>query len=78
MKNLKNYLGEILTVIGTSLTSYNIFNFSSKTSEGLCLPEISCKTITGVVYFYSTNTIILISIGFSLIILGILIIKNRK
>lgn len=77
MKTIKKYLGEILTIIGTFLTSYNVFNFSYKTSDGLCLPKI-CESISGAAYFYSQNTIILISVGFTLIVIGILIIKNKK
>ncbi len=78
MKTIKKYLGEILTIIGTSLVSYNVVNFSYKTSDGLCLPKIGCESISGVAYFYTQHTITLISIGFTLIVIGILIIKNKK
>lgn len=79
MKIIKKYFGEILTIIGTSLASYNVFNFSYKTSSGgFCLPKIDCEPIYGAAYFYNQNTILLISTGLTLIVLGILIIKNKK
>jgi hypothetical protein len=73
---MKKYFGEILTVIGVGLVSYNVFSFSHKTSEGLCLPSL-CERISGVVYFYNHSTLTLISIGCTLVVVGILIIKNK-
>jgi len=78
MKIIKKYCGEILTIIGTALTSYNVFSFSYKTSDGLCLPKLGCESISGAAYFYTQNTIVLISVGCTLIIIGILIMKNKK
>lgn len=76
MKTIKEYLGEILIIVGTLLASYNVFNFSYKTSDGLCLPKIGCESISGAVYFYSQNTTTFIAVGFTLIVVGILIIKK--
>ncbi len=78
MKTIKKYLGEIFIIIGTLIASYNLFSFSYKTSDGLCLPKIGCESISGAAYFYSQDTIALISAGFTLIVIGILIIKNKK
>ncbi len=79
MEKIKKYLGELLIIIGTAITSYNIFNFSFITSKGLSLDiNLSRESISGVAYFYSDNSILLISIGFTLIVTGILIVKNKK
>ena len=67
-----------MTIIGTAIASYNVFNFSSRTSDGLCLPTVECGNITGAQYFYTNQTLILIAIGCSLIVTGILILKNNK
>jgi len=75
---LKSYIGEILIIIGTALSSYNIFNFSYRTNTGACLPSRLCKGIYGVAYFYRDTSILLISAGFILIVAGILIVKNKK
>lgn len=77
MKTIKKYLGEILIIIGTILTSYNIFDFTYKTHNGTCLPAL-CESISGAVYYYSQNTIIFITIGITLITTGILITRNKK
>ena len=77
MKRIKKYLGEILTIVGTSSASYGVFNFSYKTFEGRCFTN-NCEPISGAVYFYSQESIMLISVGLTLIVIGILIIKNKK
>jgi len=73
---LKRYIGEILIIVGTALSSYNIFNFSIDTG-GLCLELGGCD-INGVAYFYRDISILYISIGFTLIVAGILVIRNRS
>ena len=83
MEKIKKYLGEILIIIGTAMASYNIFNFSYRTKEGLNLNLFDdilngYESISGVAYFYSNNSVLLISIGFTLIVTGILIVKNKK
>ena len=77
MDRVKKYLGEILMVIGTFLSTYNLFNFSYKTSRGLIRLSEGSK-ISGVAYYYSQNTIVLISVGLTLVVVGILIIKNKE
>ena len=79
----KKYLGEILLIGGVGLFIYNIFNFSYKTTIGSCfdldLDIFDCDTepIQGVAYYYQADTILMISVGAMLIIIGILIIKNK-
>ena len=74
---IKKYLGETSLVGGVGLFIYNIFNFSYKTEFGLCRWGVSCEPIQGVVYYYQSDTILMISVGAMLIIIGILIIKNK-
>jgi hypothetical protein len=89
MKNkIKKYLGEILTIIGTGLFSYNIFNFSytggygGKWEKGTLslpgLPSAGRYEFNYVAYYYSPDALLLISIGAMLIVSGILIIKNKS
>lgn len=76
-KFIKKYLGEILLIGGIGLFIYNIFNFSYKTQSGLCLRLASCEPIQGVAYYYRPDTLLMMSVGAMLIIIGILIIKNK-
>ncbi|MDP3934745.1 MAG: hypothetical protein Q8Q46_00760 [Candidatus Giovannonibacteria bacterium] len=62
-EKIKKYIGEIMIVMGSGLFSYNIFTFSSR---------------GGNYYYYSPESLILISVGVMLVILGILIIKKRE
>ena len=78
----KKYLGEILLIGGVGLFIYNIFNFSYKTANVLSsYPKLKINSgieqFQGVAYYYQPNTILIISIGAMLIIIGILIIKNK-
>ena len=82
-KFIKKYLGEISLTGGIGLFIYNIFNFSYETTTGSCfnidIDLFDCDTelIEGVAYYYQSDTITMISIGAMLIIIGILIIKNK-
>ena len=83
-EKIKKYFGEFLTIIGTGIFVNNFFRFSYRTEDcsGLGLPALpslgrSCERITGVVYYYSNDTILWLIIGSVLIITGILIMKNR-
>lgn len=79
MKKIKKHLGEIFTILGVGISSYNIFGFSVTTqSSGLSLPSLGSTPIEGVAYYYENDTLIYISFGLSLITLGILIIINKK
>lgn len=74
---IKNYLGEIIIIIGAGVLSYNIFNFSHKTKIGTCLDiNLGCEEIQGVAYYYTETTLLLISISAMLITAGLLIIKR--
>lgn len=78
MKNfLKKYSGELLTIIGTGIFAYNVFNFSYKTRMGFSLSPLSNEPIQGVAYYYSNGTIVFITIGAILIVLGLIIMKRR-
>jgi hypothetical protein len=81
----KKYLGELLTIMGTGISVYNVFNFSYRTygkiiSEGLLpkLPSLGPKLeLEGIAYYYSSDTLWLISIGAMLIILGLIMMKYK-
>ena len=77
-EKIKKYFGELLTIIGTGIFISSFFNFSYMTRKGLCLPLVGCENITGVVYYYSKDAILLLTIGGVLIVAGILIMKNRN
>jgi len=79
-KVLKKYRGEILIIIGTALSSYNIFNFSYGYELGCVRKYVYGSTVcnTGLGYFYKDISLILISFGLVLIVLGILIIRNKR
>ena len=81
MKQLKifigKYLGEMSLTGGVGLSVYSIFNFSYETRLGLCRHGVSCEPIQGVAYYYYSDVILMISTGAMLIIIGILIIKNK-
>lgn len=84
---IKNYLGEIMTIVGTGIFMYNVFNFSYHTygkggeSSDLAIdfgfggkvPELE-----GIAYYYNSDVLLMIAIGAILITAGILIIKNKK
>ncbi|MCK5211296.1 hypothetical protein KAJ89_01215 [Candidatus Parcubacteria bacterium] len=75
MKHLKKYYGEVITIIGVAITSYNIFNFSYMDNS---LVRTRFNNSDNIAYFYSDTVLLCISIGFSLIIIGVLVIKNKK
>ena len=78
-KFIKMSLGEVMVVIGTGFSVYNIFNFSYRTSTGggISLPSLGGKAIVGVAYYYPSATLLSISIGAMLIVSGILVVKNK-
>ena len=65
----KKYLGEILITLGSGILAYNIFNFSHRGS-GL--------RVSNPYYYYHSDTLLFITIGTILIVVGILIIKNKR
>jgi len=82
-EKIKKYLGELLIIIGTGIFINNLFNFSYRTeycSGALpSLPSLGgCEKITGVAYYYSDNVILWLTIGGILLVLGVLIIRNKS
>ena len=59
-KYLKQYFGEILLVIGSCITSYNVFGW------------------LGAASWYRSGFLPWITIGVTLLVIGILIIRNKK
>lgn len=72
-------MGELFTTIGVAIFSYNIFNFDYKIYGGgldkIFRPD---GELEGIVYYYSNNTLMMIAIGATISIIGLLIIKNKK
>ncbi len=62
---IKKYLGELLTIIGIGVFSYNAFNFY--------------HTFGGSAnyYYYSEDVLMAISVGAMLIAIGIMIMKHK-
>jgi len=78
-EKIKKYIGEIMIITGSGLFSYNIFNFSYRTfGKGGLLKMPGTAELEGIAYYYSSNSLILISIGVMLIVGGILIIRNKN
>jgi hypothetical protein len=78
-EKIKKYFGEIMTIIGSGLFSYNIFNFSYRIYSKSDIPRLpGIGEFEGIAYYYSSNTLTLISTGIILIVLGIFIIKMKK
>ncbi len=68
MKKIKKYFGEILTVIGGFITTYNVFDFH----YGRPIRWLKEH------YYYLDKTLYCIAVGVSLMVIGILIIRNKK
>ena len=78
-EKIKKYIGEIMIIAGSGLFSYNVFNFSYQTfGKGSLLKMYGAAELEGIAYYYSSNSLILISIGVMLIVGGILIIRNKN
>ncbi|NQU77065.1 hypothetical protein HQ544_00010 [Candidatus Falkowbacteria bacterium] len=81
---IKNYLAEVMVIIGSGLFVYNIFNFSYKSynnTKGGLLPKLSdlgSREIGGIAYYYQHHTLLWITVGTMLIVAGILILRNKK
>ena len=83
-QQIKKYIGELLTIIGTGLFTYNVFNFSYEDTRSDMGSDILAKygiasqgTEMGIVYYYAPGTLLLVAIGAMLIVSGILIIKAK-
>ena len=83
MNKLKKYIGEISILVGTMLTSYNILNISFLYEHEVFIEfnfddTNPSELINGVAYYYNEDTIMLITLGITLIVFGILYIKRSK
>jgi hypothetical protein len=85
MGRIKKYLGEILVVIGSLITTYNLFSFRSSyygSSEGGLLPSLKMvSTAVGspaTYYYYSNESLFLLSLGVALIVIGLLILMAKR
>ena len=82
MQQISNYLGELIIVIGTAIATYNIFGFSYlhlTTSSGLLdLSLFSEEPIYGVAYYYSDTNLLFITLGVTMVVVGMLLMKNKK
>jgi len=77
-EKVKKYIGEIIVIAGSGIFSYNIFNFSYRTFWTSHRNDLLSEEFGGIAYYYSSNSLILISIGVMLIVGGILIIRNKN
>jgi len=74
IKCIKQYFGELLVVVGGYIAIYNLLGFDYYYSGPLTMPGVKIEPH----YYYSNDTRGLIAIGITLIIAGILIIRNKK
>lgn len=72
MKKIIKYLGEILLVLGSFITIYNLFDFRYWTPGPLTMLDIEPH------YYYPTDVKQFMAIGVSLVVIGILIIRSKK
>jgi len=67
MKKIKKYIGGVLLMAGSFITTYNLFSFKYFDTP-FSKPH----------YYYSSESLFLLSLGVALIVLGILIIKKKN
>jgi len=90
-EKIKKYIGEVILLVGSFTTTYNLFSFEnsyygsdSSPLGGLkfhfsSLPEKEQTIVDPAVYYYYSNeSLFLLGLGVTLIILGILIIKKKN
>jgi len=78
---IKKYFGETLVIVGSGLFIYNILNFSyeGKREGGLDLDlDLKSELVSGVAYYYTQDTILIITFGIILMLIGIFIIRNKN
>lgn len=79
---IKRYLGEITLLTGVCIFTSNILDFSYNYGRRGINPFAplgsGSETIQGVLYYYPDDKIWLITLGAVLIVLGILMIRNKK
>ncbi len=79
-EKIKKYIGGFMLVIGSGIFAYNVFNFSYRAEITRYSPILAPEggKPVGVAYYYSSDTLLLISIGIMLIVSGVLIIRNNR
>lgn len=78
MKKIKRYLPEIILLIGSFTFIYNVFSFDYSRGCGLSFNSSlrdSCSN--PVAYHYDDEVLFFLALGFTLIVLGILLIKDK-
>jgi multisubunit Na+/H+ antiporter MnhG subunit len=80
-KTIKKYLGEVLTILGVGVFTFNTFllifgKYEKGSDFSLNFGDISLSP-TPLTYNYSHNALWFATIGALLIIVGILIIRNK-
>lgn len=76
-EKVKKYFGEILLVVGSFITIYNLFNFRHSRGCGLILNLGSDACGNPVAYYYTDGILIMLSVGIVLLVIGLLIIKYK-
>ena len=76
-KGIRQRIDWILIIIGSFMTSYSFFNFEITGPSASRIFDGTEGTIHAYGYFYSPETTFTIALGISLLILGILIYKER-
>ncbi len=83
-EKIRKFFGEILLVVGSFTTTYELFSFKSSFygSSAGGLPSLSLLSHPvgdpAVYYYYNNESLFLLSLGVVLIILGIIIIKKKN
>lgn len=86
-EKIKKYIGEILLVAGSFMTTYELFSFEhsyygssgGKIFSPSPLPgELETIVDPAVYYYYSDESLFLLSLGMALIVLGVLIVKKKN
>lgn len=77
-EKIKKYIGEIFLIIGSFIATYELFSFkhSFYGSSGLG-PSLSAVGDPAIYYYYSNESLILLSLGVALTVSGILMIKKK-
>lgn len=78
MKKIKQYLGEILLLVGVFMAVYNILNFNGTRSCGFGISTIGEQCDHSVEYFYTNEVRFLTGIGATFAVSGILLMRKKK
>ncbi|MFH1534145.1 MAG: hypothetical protein ABID64_04405 [Nitrospirota bacterium] len=80
IKFIKKYIGELVTLVGVTMTSYNMFGLFNVIhyKKSKSVPEGTDFDFSILEHIYSDTQTILITIGIVLIVTGIFIIRSRK